>query len=145
MQCAVKNQKSAISWKIVNKVSGRKNSSRSKIKAKNDEERVKQRHKHFQDLLSKCPRITENEEISRSVHCELNINKGPFTSDEINKAVKSIINGKAAGLDKIPAEFWKLEAFINTYYYMYATVYIIRIIYRNGTKDVYYRFQKNKT
>ena len=44
-------------------------------------------HKHFQDLLGKCPRITENEEISRIVHCELDINKGPFTSDEIDKAV----------------------------------------------------------
>ena len=41
LQNAVRNQKSAKAWKIVNEVSGRKNSCRSKIKAKNNEERVK--------------------------------------------------------------------------------------------------------
>ena len=74
---------------------GEKNSCISKIKAKNDEERVKLWHTFFQDLLGKCPRITENEEISRIVHCELDINKGSFTSDETDKAVRSITNGKS--------------------------------------------------
>ena len=41
IQNAVINQKSAKAWKIVNEVSGRINSCRSKIKAKNNEERVK--------------------------------------------------------------------------------------------------------
>ena len=66
---------------------------------------------HFKDLLDKCPRITENKEISIIVHCELDINKESFTSDEIDKAVVSITNGKSVGLDEIPAEVWKLEAF----------------------------------
>ena len=38
IQNAVRNKKSAKAWKIVNEVSGRKNSCRSKIKAKNNEE-----------------------------------------------------------------------------------------------------------
>ena len=42
--------------------------------------------------MPKCPKITENEDISRIVHCELDFNKGPSTSDEINEAAKSITN-----------------------------------------------------
>ena len=85
--------------------------------------------------MGKCPRITENEEISRIVHCELDINKGPFTSDEIDKAVKCIINGKAVGLDEIPAEDILLH-FCNSVYNHDP---------RDGTNDVYYRFQNNET
>ena len=40
IQNAVRNQKSAKACKIVNEVSGRKNSCRSKTKATNNEERV---------------------------------------------------------------------------------------------------------
>ena len=77
IQNAVRNQKSAKAWKIVNEVSGRKNSCRSKIKAKNNEERVKLWQKHFQDLLGKPTKINENEEeISQIVNSELDIKKG---------------------------------------------------------------------
>ena len=112
IQNAVRNQKSAKAWKIVNEVSGRKNSCRSKIKGKNNEERVKLWQKHFQDLLGKPTKINENEEeISQIVNSELDIKKGLFTPDEIIIAVRSIQHGKAVGLDEIPAEVWKLGEF----------------------------------
>ena len=41
----------------------------------------------------------------------LDINKEPSTPDEIDKAVSSIKNGKAVGLDEILAAVLKLEAF----------------------------------
>ena len=41
----------------------------------------------------------------------LDINKEPSTPDEIDKAVRSIKNGKAVGLDEILAAVLKLEAF----------------------------------
>ena len=110
IQNAVRNQKSAKAWKIVNEVSGRKNSCRSIIKAKNNEERVKLWQKHFQDLLGKPTKINENEEeISQIENSELDIKKGLFTPDEIIIAVRSIQHGKAVGLDEIPAEVWQLD------------------------------------
>ena len=36
-----------------------------------------------------------------------------FTIQELNNATKSINNGKACGLDEIPAEVWKLTEFQN--------------------------------
>ena len=76
IQNTVRNQKSAKAWKIVNEVSGRKNSCRSKIKAQNNEERVKLWQKHFQDLLGKPTKINKNEEeISQIVNSELDIKK----------------------------------------------------------------------
>ena len=69
------------------------------------------------------PRITENEEKSRIVHCELDINKGPFTSDEIDKAVRSITNCKAVGIDTISAEVWKLEVFKDILLHFSKSVY----------------------
>ena len=107
---AVSNQKSAIAWKTVNEISGRKSCNRAKLKASNQEERVKLWQQHFQDLLGKPPVITE-EEITPIFTEELNIKKGLFTMEELLKAVKSIQSGKACGLDEIPAEVWKLAEF----------------------------------
>ena len=42
---------------------------------------------------------------------QLNIQTGLFTAYELTKATKSLQNGKAVGLDEIPAEVWKLDEF----------------------------------
>ena len=42
---------------------------------------------------------------------KLDINKGYFTLDELNKSTIIIQNGKAVGLDEIPAEVWKIGEF----------------------------------
>ena len=83
---------------------------KAKLKASNQEERVKLWQQHFQDLLGKPPVINE-EEITPIFTEELNIKKGLFTMEELLKAVKSIQSGKACGLDEIPAEVWKLAEF----------------------------------
>ena len=44
---------------------------------------------------------------------KLNIKIGLFTIQELNNATKRINNGKACGLDEIPAEVWKLTEFQN--------------------------------
>ena len=41
----------------------------------------------------------------------LNIETGIFTKYELEKAIKSIKNGKACGLDEIPVEIWKIPKF----------------------------------
>ena len=43
----------------------------------------------------------------------MNIKIGLFTIQELNNETKSINNGKACGLDDIPAEVWKLTEFQN--------------------------------
>jgi hypothetical protein len=99
-----------MAWKTINEVSGRKSSNRAKLKASSQEERVKLWQNHFKDLLGKPPQ-TSDEEITPIFTKELNIKKGPFTANELQTAIKSIQNGKACGLDEIPAEVWKIDEF----------------------------------
>ena len=83
---------------------------RAKLKAFSQKERVKLWEKHFQDLLGKPPQISD-EEITPIITDELKIKKGLFTMDELQKAVNSMKNGKACGLDEIPTGVWKLDKF----------------------------------
>ena len=55
---AVSNKKSAIAWKAVNDVSGRKNNNKAKIKTTSREEKIIVWHNHFKDLLGNPPEIT---------------------------------------------------------------------------------------
>ena len=48
----------------------------------------------------------QDEEIDQIIE-ELNINDGPFTKEEYNKAKRSITEGKACGEDNIPPEVLK--------------------------------------
>ena len=57
------------------------------------------------------------------IHNELNIKKGLFTIQELNNATKIINNGKACGLDEIPAEVWKLTEFQNIFINLCNSVY----------------------
>ena len=106
---AVSNKKSAEAWKTVNEISGRKSRSKAKLKASSQEKRKKLWQQHFQDLLGKPPQISNDEILP--IAEELKIEKGMFSVDELQKAVKSMKNGKACGLDEIPTEVWKLDEF----------------------------------
>ena len=104
------NKQSAEAWKTVNEITGRKSSNASKIKAATPAERTLIWNKHFEDLLGKPPVVTDHI-ITPIISKELNIKKGNFTMEELKKAVKSTKNRKACGLNKIPAEVWKLPEF----------------------------------
>ena len=109
------NKQSSIAWKIVNEISGRKNSNSAKLKASSNGERIKIWHNHFQELLGSQLNKSDDdydEEILQ-IHNKLNIKICLFTIQELNNATKSINNGKACGLDEIPAEVWKLTEFQN--------------------------------
>ena len=112
VQDAANNKKSALAWKIVNEISGRKNSNKSKLKASNDEERVKLWQTHFEDLLGKPPKPTNNSnDYCKTILHKLYIKIESFTTNEIDIAIKNIKNGKATGLDEIPSEVWKIKEF----------------------------------
>ena len=102
------NKKSALAWKTVNEVSGRRSASTAKLKATSEEERLKLWRKHFEDLLGSTPKIKEAT-ITPVVETMLNIKTGSFEMYELIKAQKQVQNGKASALDNIPPEVWKKE------------------------------------
>ena len=62
---AVSNTKSALSWKAVNEVSGRKKSNKGNIKATSDIERIQKWHNNFSELLGST---TEQPNSNNNVH-----------------------------------------------------------------------------
>ena len=46
---AVTNKKSALAWKTINEVSGRKHSNKAKLKATSEKERIQLWHDHFKE------------------------------------------------------------------------------------------------
>ena len=66
IKTAAYNNKSTIAWKIVNKITGRKTTNRSKIKAKDDKEHIQKWKKQLSLLLGKNP-ITTNQYIVKIV------------------------------------------------------------------------------
>lgn len=83
---------------------------RPKLKAPSQEERLALWERHFQDLLSKPSQISE-EEIFPNFNGELMIKEGIFAIDELQKAVRIILNKKSLGVDIIPAEVKTVDEF----------------------------------
>ena len=106
----VEDRQSRIAWQTINKVSKRKSTTKAKLKAANQQERIKLWKQHFENLLGKSPKVT-HEPITRIIRKELDIKLGPFTQEELDSVLKEIKNRKAEGLDEIPPEVWKTKQF----------------------------------
>ena len=78
----------------------------AKLKATNQQERIKMWKKHFENLQGNPPKITQ-EPITTIISMHLDIKLGPFTKEELDSVLRKIKNRKAAGLDEIPPEVWK--------------------------------------
>ena len=105
IESAAINKQAALAWKSINEVTGRKSCNRAKLKATDQNERIRKWKMHFENLLGKAPVITEKE-TTRIVVGELNIKKGNFSMEELKTAKRNIKRGKACGLDNIPSEVW---------------------------------------
>ena len=103
---SVEDRQSRIAWQTINEVSRRKNTAKAKLKAANQQERIKLWKQHFENLLGNPPKIT-HEPITRIISKQLDIKLGPFTQEELDSVLRKIKNRKAAGLDEIPPEVWK--------------------------------------
>ena len=106
----MEDRQSRIAWQTINEVSRRKNTAEAKLKAANQQERIKLWKQHFENLLGNPPKIT-HEPITRIVSKQLDIKLGPFTQEELDSVLRKIKNRKAAGLDEIPPEVWKTRQF----------------------------------
>ena len=102
-------RQSRIAWQTINVVSGRKSTTKAKLKPANQQERIKLWKQHFENLLGNPPKVT-HEPITRIISKQLDIKLGPFTQ-ELDSVLRKIKNKKAAGLDEIPPEVWKTRQF----------------------------------
>ena len=85
------------SWRLINKITGRKTEKQSIIKAKSKEERIQKWYKHFKNLLGNEPAVEgELEEEITPVLQKLGISDCPFSAEEYEAARKSIVEGKAS-------------------------------------------------
>ena len=103
-------RQSRIAQQTINKVSRRKITVKAKLKATNQQERIKLWKPHFENLLGNPPKVT-HEPITRIICKQLDIKLGPFTQEELESVLRKIKNWKPAGLDEIPPEVWKTRQF----------------------------------
>ena len=54
----MEDRQSRIAWQTINEVSRRKNTGKAKLKAANQQERLKLWKQHFENLLGNPPKIT---------------------------------------------------------------------------------------
>ena len=99
-----------IAWQTINEVSRRKSTAKAKLKAANQQERIKLWKQHFENLRGNPLKVT-HEPITRIISKQLDIKLGPFTQEELDSFLRKIKNRKATGLDEIPPEVWKTRQF----------------------------------
>ena len=101
-------EKSQLAWKTINKVSGKKSNSRSKLRAANQAKRFQKWKEHFKNLLRNTSEITDKatEEI---IHDQQDIEHWCFSEDELDTVLKTIKSRKTAGLHEILPDVWKTD------------------------------------
>ena len=107
---SVEDRQSRIAWQAINEVSRRKRTAKAKLKAANQQERIKLWKQHFENLLTNPPNVTQ-EPITRIINKQLDIKLGPFTKEELNSVLRKIKNRKVAGLEELPPEVLKTRQF----------------------------------
>ena len=110
MRDLVEDRQSRIAWETINEVSRRKSTTKAKLKATNQQERIKQWKQHFENLQGNPPKVTY-EPITRIISKQLDIKLGLFTHEGLDSVLRKIKNRKATGLDEIPPEVWKTRQF----------------------------------
>ena len=88
----------------------RKSITKAKLKAANQQERIKLWKQHFENLLGNPPKVT-HEPITKIISKQFDIKIGPFIQEELDSVHRKIKNRKNAGLDEIPPEVWKTRQF----------------------------------
>ena len=85
----MEDRQSRIAWQTINEVSRRKSTAKAKLKATNQQERIKLWKQHFENLVGKPLKVT-NEPITRIISKQLDIKLGPFTKEELDSVLRKI-------------------------------------------------------
>ena len=84
-------------------MSRRKSTTKAKLKAANQQERIKLWKQHFENLLGNPPKVMY-EPIIRIINKQLDIKLGPFTQ-ELDSVLKRLKIGKLQGLTGFPQKY----------------------------------------
>ena len=98
---SVEDRQSIIAWQTLNEVSRKKSTSKAKLKATNQQGRIKLWKQHFENLLGIPPKVT-HEPITRIISKLLDIKLGPFTQKELDSVLRKIKIGTQQGLMRSP-------------------------------------------
>ena len=101
----------------------RKSTSRAKLKAANQEERIHMWKENLKNLLGKSPKVTDKP-IPKIINYQLNIKLGEFNQEELYVVLTKIKSRKDAGLDEIPPEVWKTRNSTTQYKEMNKRLYL---------------------
>ena len=104
---ALLNRKYNMSWKLINEISGRGSSKPSRIKGETDEERVEAWYNYFKNLLGAEPVVLDEQFEVERVFEDLDVEDGPVTQGEYDKAKKSLKGGKSCGEDGVVPDVLK--------------------------------------
>ena len=86
---SVENRQARIAWQAVNEVSKRKSTTKAKLKATIQQERIKLWKQHFENLLGNPPKVT-HEPITRIISKQLDIKLGPVAQEELDSVLKKL-------------------------------------------------------
>ena len=104
----MEDRQSRIAWQTINEVSRRNSTAKAKLKATNQEERIKLWKQYIQNLLGNPPKVT-HEPIARIISKQLDIKLGSFTLEELDAVLKKLKIGKPQGLLKFPQKYGKAD------------------------------------
>ena len=114
IRSASQSRQSGMAWAVINDVTGRTATRSGRLKGNTSSERCKEWRDYFSTLLGSPPSATNpDEEIQTINENTLPIETGAFTAEELQAVLRKLSNGKASGLDEIPAEVWKSGSFNN--------------------------------
>ena len=114
IQSASQSVQSGLAWATMNEITGRTAPRSGRLKGQTPAKRREEWREYFSTLLGSPPTASNpDEELVNIVDATLPIETGPFTNDELQHVLKKMPNGKASGLDDIPAEVWKSGRFNN--------------------------------
>ena len=94
----MENRQSRIAWQTINGVNRRMITSKAKLKATNQQERIHMWKQHFENLLGKPPTVI-HEPIERIISKQLDIKLRPLTLEELDSALRKIKKRKVPWLD----------------------------------------------
>ena len=107
------SQKHALAWRVLNEVTGRKADDQPVRVDGSVEERKTKWKDYFANILGQPPKVPEGPfKLTPIVQHTLPIEEGPFTLQELIKAINSTKKGGAVGIDCIPLELWKSPEFL---------------------------------